>query len=54
MNRSYPNAALRAVCDSLLVEWQLTQEEITNLAKDLPGECEFVARTHKRSQEEAS
>lgn len=39
----YPNAALTDICKQLLGEWQLTPEQIANLAKDLPGECAAMA-----------
>lgn len=39
---TYPNEALTAVCEMLLDEWELTPEQIANLAKDLPGECEAI------------
>lgn len=36
---TYPNSALEDICRQLLDEWELTQEQISDLAKDLPGEC---------------
>ena len=36
------NAALTDVCRLLLDEYELTQEQIANLAKDIPGECEAM------------
>lgn len=33
------NAALTDICRQLLDEWELTPEQIANLAKDIPGEC---------------
>ena len=39
---SYPNEALTEVCKTLLDEWELSPEDIANLAKDIPGECEGI------------
>ena len=36
------NAALTDVSRLLLDEYELTPEQIANLAKDLPGECEAI------------
>lgn len=40
---SYPNSALSDICRQLLDEWNLTPEQIANLAKDIPGECAAMA-----------
>lgn len=34
--------ALTAICRELLDEWELSPEEIKNLAADIPGECEGI------------
>lgn len=34
------NAALTEVCRLLLDDYELTPQQIANLAKDIPGECE--------------
>lgn len=39
---TYPNAALTAVCEVLLDEFELTQEQVTSLAKDILGEVEAI------------
>lgn len=36
---TYPNAALEDICRQILEEWELTPEQISNLAADIPGEC---------------
>ncbi|HRP04841.1 MAG TPA: hypothetical protein PLV87_08020 [Opitutaceae bacterium] len=36
---TYPNEAMVAVCELLLDDYELTPEQISNLAKDLPREC---------------
>jgi hypothetical protein len=38
----YPNAALTSICEQLLQDWDLTLEQIANLAADIPGECEAI------------
>lgn len=40
---TYPNAALEDICRQLLDEWELTPEQIANLATDLPRECAAMA-----------
>lgn len=41
---TYPNSALEDICRQLLDEWELTPEQIKNLAKDLPRECEGIVQ----------
>ena len=41
--KPYPNAALTDICKQLLDEWDLTPEQIANLAADIPGECEAIS-----------
>lgn len=36
---SYPNEALTEICRQLLDEWELTPQQIENLAADIAGEC---------------
>lgn len=36
---TYPNEAMDEVCKLLLDEYELTADQIANLAKDLPREC---------------
>ena len=36
---SYPNEALTDICRQLLDEWELTPQQIENLAADIAGEC---------------
>lgn len=36
---TYPNSALEDICRQLLDDYELTPEQISNLAKDLPREC---------------
>ena len=36
------NAALTDVCRLLLEEWELTPQQIANLAANSPGECEAM------------
>ncbi|MDF1599681.1 hypothetical protein PZ895_07815 [Mesorhizobium sp. YIM 152430] len=36
---TYPNEALTDICRQLLDEWDLTPDQIANLAKNIPGEC---------------
>ncbi|MGN6539148.1 MAG: hypothetical protein ACTHKQ_25905 [Mesorhizobium sp.] len=38
----YPDAALTSICEQLLDEWELTAEQIANLAKDIAGECASI------------
>lgn len=40
---AYPNEALTEICRQLLDEWELTSEQIANIAKDIPGECQAMA-----------
>ena len=42
MTKSYPNDVLTFVCKELLDGWDLTPEQIANLAADIPGECEAI------------
>lgn len=45
---TYPNEALTDICRQLLDEWELTPEQIANLAADIPGEC--AAMTDNRAE----
>ena len=36
------NAALTDVCRMLIEDYELTPEQIANLAKDIPGECDAM------------
>lgn len=38
----YPEAALASICEQLLDDWELTPEQIANLAKDIAGECASI------------
>lgn len=40
---TYPNEALTAVCLALLDDWELTPDQIANLALDIAGECANIA-----------
>lgn len=40
---TFPNAALTDICRQLMDEWGLSIEEISNLAKNIPGECKAIA-----------
>ena len=42
MTKPYPNDALTFVCKELLDSWDLTPEQIANLAADIPRECEAI------------
>ena len=42
MTKPYSNAALTSICEQLLDEWELTPQQIANLAADIPGECEAI------------
>ena len=42
-SRPYPNEVLTEVCKMLLDDYGLEPEQIANLAKDIPGECEDIA-----------
>jgi hypothetical protein len=42
VTKPYPNDALTFVCKELLDSWDLTPEQIANLAADIPGECEAI------------
>lgn len=46
---TYPNEALTSICEQLLDEWELTPDEIANLAGDIAGECETIVQN--RSEE---
>lgn len=39
---AYPNEALADICKQLMDDYGLTQEQIVNLALDIPGECENI------------
>ncbi len=41
-SQPYPNEALTGVCKYLLDEWELTPDQIANLALDVAGECEAI------------
>lgn len=41
---TYPNESLTSICEQLLDEWELTLEQIKNLAADIPGECEDIVQ----------
>lgn len=43
---SYPNAALTSICEQLLDEWELTPEQIANLAAGIAVECACI-RAHR-------
>lgn len=38
----YPNEALTDICKQMMDDWDLTPEQIVNLALDIPGECESI------------
>ena len=40
---TYPNEAMVAVCELLLDDYELTPEQIANLALDIAGECANIA-----------
>lgn len=40
--KPYPNEALTDICKQLLDDWDLTAEQIANLALDIAGECETI------------
>lgn len=40
---TYPDSAMEDICRQLLDEWNLTPEQIANLATDLPRECAAMA-----------
>jgi hypothetical protein len=42
-NAREQNTALEDICRQLLDEWELTPDEITNLAANVPGECKAMA-----------
>jgi len=42
-NAREQNTALEDICRQLLDEWELTPDEITNLAANIPGECKAMA-----------
>lgn len=39
---TYPNEALTEICKLLMDEWELTPEQIANLANDIPRECKNI------------
>lgn len=41
---AYPNEALTDICKQLLDDWELSPEQIANLAKDIAGECENIVQ----------
>lgn len=45
---TYPNPALEDICRQLLDDWELTPEQINNLAANIPGEC--AAMTDNRAE----
>lgn len=52
----WPNAALTAVCEVLLDEYELTQEQIASLSKCIASECEGIRQNraeaaYERQQE---
>ncbi len=42
MTQPYPNEALTDICKQLLDDWDLTPEQIGNLAMDIAGECDAI------------
>jgi hypothetical protein len=40
--KPFPNAALTSICEQLLDEWELTPEQIANLAANIPSECQAI------------
>lgn len=40
---AYTSAALTAVCEMILDEYELTPQQIADLAADIPGECMAMA-----------
>lgn len=39
---SYPNKALTEICEQLMDDYGLSQQQIANLALDIIGECENI------------
>lgn len=39
---TYPNKALTEICEQLMDDYGLTQQQIANLALDILGECENI------------
>lgn len=40
--KPYPNEALTDICKQLLDDWDLTAEQIANLAADIVSECAAI------------
>lgn len=49
MSATYPSGALTSICEQLLDEWELTPDQIANLANDIAGECDNIVQN--RSEE---
>lgn len=50
---SYPNDALTAVCEMLIDDFELTQDQIASLAKDIAAECEAIRENRAEAAWEA-
>lgn len=50
---SYPNAALTSICEQLL-ELGLTQDQIANLAANIPGECAGILENRQPAEPESA
>lgn len=48
---TYPNELLKDICNQLLDE-RLSSEQIANLAKDIPGECDNMCEAAYERQQE--
>jgi len=46
---TYPNEALTEICEILLDEWKLTQEQITHIAKDISVECQAIIQNRNEA-----
>lgn len=53
---AYPNEALTDICKQLLDDFELSPDQIANLAKDIAGECENIVqnRTERAWEDRAA
>jgi hypothetical protein len=47
--KPFPNAALTSICEQLLDEWELTPEQIANLAANIPSECADIEESRNEA-----
>ena len=51
-SKPYDSKILTAIAEELLYDYELSLEQITNLAADLPGECDAICEDAWQRQQE--